>query len=73
MKNIQKNMMQLSLMVVLIVIGAGRTLASDHDDKGLSDKHPQNHPHVRSSDYAGCWDHDRFGGVRAHYRIEWSQ
>jgi hypothetical protein len=67
MKTIQKNLLPSALAILFIAVGAGRTLAYDHDEKGWLDEH-HHHVFIQHSGHRGYWDHDK-GGVRIFINI----
>jgi hypothetical protein len=61
MKNIQRHLLQSTLVVLFIAAGAARTLAYDHDDKGWFDSQHHHHGFVHHGGHRGYWDHDNNG------------
>jgi hypothetical protein len=61
MKTIQKYLVRSILVALFIAVGASRTLAYDHDDKGWFDNQHQHHPFVHHNGHQGYWDHDKNG------------
>jgi len=68
MKTIKKNLVPSILVVLFIAIGAARTLAYDHDNKGWFDSHHHHHPFVQHNGHRGYWDQDK-GGSRIFINI----
>jgi hypothetical protein len=61
MKTIPKNLIRSALVVLFIAVGASRTLAYDHDDKGWFDNQHQHHAFIQHNGHRGYWDHDKSG------------
>jgi hypothetical protein len=53
--------MRSALVALFIVVGAGRTMAYDHDDNGWFDEHHNHHAFVQHNGHRGYWDHDKSG------------
>jgi hypothetical protein len=63
MKNIQKSFVRSILVVLFIAVGAGRTLAYDHDRTGWFDAHHHHQPFVQHGGHRGYWDHNQSGAL----------
>ena len=61
MKNIQANLTRSALVLLFIAVGASRTLAYDHDDKGWFDDQHHHHSFIHHNGHRGYWDHDKSG------------
>ena len=61
MKTIQQNLVRSILVALFIAVGAGRTMAYDHDDKGWFDNQHQHHAFIQHNGHQGYWDHDKSG------------
>ena len=60
-------MLSLALVTLFIAMGASRTLAYDHDDKGWYDDHHVHHPFIYHDNHRGYWD--QHNGVRVFINI----
>ena len=61
MKSIQKYLVRSILVAVFIAVGAGRSMAYDHDSSGWFDEHHQHHAFIQNNGHRGYWDHDKSG------------
>ena len=61
MKTIQKYFVSSILVALFIAVGAGRTMAYDHDSSGWFDGHHQHHAFSHHNGHQGYWDHDKNG------------
>jgi hypothetical protein len=61
MKTIQQNLVRSILVALFVAVGAGRTMAYDHDDKGWFDNQHQHHAFIQHNGHQGYWDHDKSG------------
>jgi hypothetical protein len=61
MKTIQRNLVRSILVALFIAVGAGRTMAYDHDDTGWFDEHHNHHAFIQHNGHQGYWDHDKSG------------
>jgi hypothetical protein len=61
MKTIQQNLVRSILVALFVAVGAGRTMAYDHDDKGWFDDQHQHHAFIQHNGHQGYWDHDKSG------------
>jgi hypothetical protein len=61
MKTIQQNLVRSLLVALFVAVGAGRTMAYDHDDSGWFDEHHNHHSFIQHNGHRGYWDHDRSG------------
>jgi hypothetical protein len=63
MKTIQQNLVRSILVALFIAVGAGRTMAYDHDDTGWFDEHHNHHAFIQHNGHQGYWDHDKSGAT----------
>jgi hypothetical protein len=49
------------MVVFVIALSAGRTMAYDHDDTGWFDEHHQHHAFSHHNGHRGYWDHNQSG------------
>jgi hypothetical protein len=56
-----KKLSFLALVAFILAVGAGRTLAYDHDDKGWIDDQHHHHNFIHHGGHRGYWDHDKSG------------
>jgi hypothetical protein len=61
MTNIRHILVRCIVVALFIVVGAGRTVAYDHDGTGWFDEHHNHHDFIQHNGHRGYWDHDKSG------------
>jgi len=63
----KKSLLVLGLMTLLTTVGATRSMAYDHDNRGWYDEHHHRHAFINHGGHRGYWD--QRNGVRVFINI----